>query len=587
MITTASTVYSQDIEKINIKDKIKGFFNGWKDADPFQMSGTIGLNARSYHAINSEDRQAPFTWHTNASVNISIYKLKIPISAMVSAQNQTISHPFHKELLKGFSDRRFVRVGASPYYKWAKLHLGHRSMNFSPFTVANTTFLGGGIELTPGKIRFATFYGGMAKTEPRDLALLGLNRQIFNRKGLGVKAGYGNSQNFIDFILFQAKDDPNIINPLNQDSVVVFQNDNAVLGINGQMTLFEKFNFKMELASSGFTKNAVDPEGEDSSPPIPKFLLDNRSSTVYRKAINAGLTYQAGIFSLGMGYKRIEPEYRSLGAYSFNSDFEDYTLNFGFGLFKKRLRVNTTGGIQRNNLFGEKAIQNNRTIGSLNINYSLNKVSVGFNYSNNTSQIDYVLNSELDSLNAVVITENMAVNASYTLLSQSKNRHTFSTNFSVQQVSDQVEEPTRSGASQMINGVLSYALIPQESSWKINFRLNYNRSELSQMLMNRYGVSLGLNKSIIPDIWSLAMTTNYFYSKGEAVDNQTLNIRLNSPIRISEKHRVDFGVLYLNRTKSGVVNNGNFQEFTGILTYVYSFNLSKKSDVEDAKIDKK
>jgi hypothetical protein len=571
LLLLGNNAFSQNIEEIGLKDDIKNFFKGFKEADPFKMSGSLGLSTRSYFALNTMDRQAPFTWNLNARLNMSVYKIRIPVSAVVSAQNATISHPFTQETVDGFANRRFNRIGASPYYKWAKLHLGHRNMNFSPFTLANHTFLGGGIELTPGKIRFAAFYGGMAKAEPRDLALLGLNREIFNRRGFGVKAGYGNTKNFIDLILFSAKDQENQFAPINLDSATVFRNDNAVLGINSQVTVFEKVQLKLEIASSGFTKNAVDPISDVIQTSIPDFLLTPRTSTTYRTAINAGVNFQLGIVNLGAGYKRVEPDYRSLGTYFFNDDLEDYTISMSMGLFKNKVRINGSGGLQRNNLFGEKATQYSRAIGTVNVGYSVNKLNLGFNYSNNSSAIDYVLNAELDSLNAIVVTNNIGLNAAYSIISENSNQHLFSLNFSVQGVTDEVEEVDRSAASQMLNAIFSYRYSPKESVWKYNARLSYNQNELSQVLINRYGGSLGLDRQLIPDKWSLALSTNYFYSQGETRNTQTLTIRLNSPFRINEHHRLDLGVNYLNRLDSRSTGIGDFQEYIGTINYVYTF----------------
>jgi hypothetical protein len=445
-------------------------------------------------------------------------------------------------------------------------------MNFSPFTVANHTFLGGGVELTPGKLRLASFYGSMPKTQPRDLSLLGLNQEVFNRKGFGVKAGYGTNQNFIDFILFKGKDDATRFDPINQDTAFIFPNENAVLGINGKVTLFDKLNLRMEITSSGFTKNTVDPAIQDGKSAIPDFLLSQRSSTVYRQAINAGLSFDQELFSVGMGYRRIEPDYQSLGAYFFNNDLEDYTLNLGFGLLHNQLHISGTGGLQRNNLFGDKATQLNRTIASVNINYTKKTFTAGLNFSNYSSAVDFVLNLEQDSLNAIIVTQNASLNANYLLLAASKDRHVFSFNVSVQQVTDEVDNPDLSAASQMINAVLGYNFTPAESAWKFNTRINYNRNELSRMRVGRIGFGLGLERRLIPDKWFIGLQSNYFYSNGETLDNQTLNLRLRSPFRIDAHHRIDFSLLYLNRfAVSGTPDRTGFREVTAILDYVYSF----------------
>lgn len=573
----------ENLEELNFKDEFKGFFKDFKDAKPFDISGSVGLHTRSYGAFNTENRQSPFTWTFNSNINISIYKIKFPFSFLVSSQNQTYSHPFTRETVDNFLDRRYTRIGVSPYYKWVKLHAGHRSMNFSPLTVANRTFLGGGIELTPGNLRFAAFYGGMAKTDPQDRALFGFNKEIFSQKGLGIKVGYGKDQNFIDLIFFRARDEISASTQINQDSAYVFPNENAVLGLNGQWEIFDKVQLKFELATSGFTQNALDPENEDPHFPFPSFVLNRKTSTDYRKAINSSIAYNGKNFSIGLGYKRIEPEFKSLGAYFFNDDLEDYTLNFSFGLLENRLRVSGTGGVQRNNLFNDKSSQLLRTIAGINIGYFHNAFSIIANYSNNTSDIDYVLNPELDSLTAIIITQNASLTFNYSLATKEKgNRHNYMLNLSMQQVTDKIENPTTNAGSQMINAVFNYNLSIKESGWRINSMANYTHSELNQLNINRFGLGMGLQKSIVEDIWALAINANYFLSKGKNIDNQTVNLRLSSPFRISKEHRIDIGILYMTRTKSGT-DGGNFHEISGTLGYTYNFSLKKDRKINKSK----
>lgn len=566
LLLFASTLFGQDVESLLKRDSTKGFFAGFKDAKPFDITGSLTLNLRAYQAAGTTQRQSPFTWFTGAQANISIYKINIPISTMVSAQSQTFSHPFHNDVLKG----RFARFGASPYYKWIKVHGGHRNMNFSPLTVANHTYFGGGVELTPGNFRFATFYGKMAKTEPRDLSLRAPNQEIFQRKGYGMKVGYGTEQAFIDLIAFKAKDDPASLAFFNADTATIFQNENLVIGLNGQATLFEKLTLNVEIASSAFTKNLADPLEGANEFPHPSFLLESHQSTVFRKAIDAGLKYQLGVMSLGIGYKRVDPEYRSLGAYFFNNDLEDVTLNFGLGLFNNTLNISGRGGIQKNNILSQKATQFTRTIASLNINYSLKALSLGLNYSNYSSDIQYVLNPDLDSLNAIVVTQQAGITASYALKDGRGNRHTITSAFSVQAVADDLQNLERSAESKMLTGNLIYVFTPTGTGWKLRGRVNYNKNELSNILINRYGAGLGAQKELVKEKLSLSLNTNYYLSKGDMIDNQTLNLRLSLPFSPSEKHQFDLGILYLNRLKS-TSTTGNFSETTGILNYTFSF----------------
>lgn len=558
----------QDMENVFNKERRQKFFEGFKEGDPFKITGNLGLNLRSYHATGIENRQAPFIWFLNGQANIRIYRLNIPITALATAQSLTYAHPFHRNAF----ENRFTRIGASPYYKWAKLHLGHRAMNFSPLTVANHTYLGAGVELTPGNMRYAAFYGRMARTEPQDLSLLQPNRVVFDRKGWGMKVGYGNVSNFVDLIVFKAKDAESTILPTNVDTARVFQNENMITALNGQCILLKKVKLGLELSSSAFSKNASDPILSEKSVLHPDFIIKNRSSTTFRYALNAIAQYQFDAFSLGLNYRRIEPDYRSLGAYFFNDDLDNLTANTGFGLFKNKVRVSGSAGIQRNNLRGSKATRFTRTIGSFDIQYNIDKFNFGFNYSNYTSTIDYVLNLDLDSLNAVIVTRQAALNGSYTVVSADQNRHNISALVSLEGVTDNVENVDISAASNMFNTSLNYIFSTKGDAWKISGRVNYNQNELSRILIRRYGFGGGLQREIVPKKWSLGFDINYFNSKGENIGNQTLNLRLNSPITISKHHRLDVSLLLLNRFKSNTSSNAaNFREATGMLNYLYSF----------------
>lgn len=566
LLTTV--VLGQNVEQFTQKEGLKNFFKDFKQGDPFKITGNLGLNTRSYFASGIENRQSPFIWFLNGQVNIKVYRLNIPFSALATAQNLTYAHPFHTNAYTS----RFTRIGASPYYKWAKLHLGHRAMNFSSLSVANHMFLGAGTELNPGKWRLGGFYGRMARTEPLDLSLLEPNRVVFDRTGWGAKVGYGTSTNFLDLIVFKAKDGTPSLLPTNLDSAKVFQNENMVTALNGQATVLKRLRLGLEISSSAFSKNAQDPVVSERHLIHPSFVMQQRTSTVYRYALNTTAQYQFEVFSLGLNYRRIEPEFRSLGAYFFNDDLENMTANTGFGLFKNKVRVNGSGGIQRNNLRGTRATRFNRTIGSLDINYAVKSFNIGLNHSNYTSKIDYVLNLDLDSLNAVVITRQTALNGSYTLTGKSKNRHTFSANIALEGVTDDVQEVDLSAASSMFTTGLNYTLSTAEDRWRINGRLNYNENELSNLRVQRYGAGGGVQREVIPKKWSVGFDLNYFNSIGENIDNQTINGRFNSPLTINKHHRLDVSLMYLYRFKTNAGSQSpNFRETTGMLNYIYSF----------------
>ena len=172
------------------------------------MGGSLALNMRSYDAFGGPLRQDPFFYSVAANLNTRIYQIDLPISIVLTAKNTTHSYPSISDLKESLKDKlnekkkSFARVGMSPYYKWTKLHLGHRAMFFSKYTMNNINFFGAGVELTPDKLRFGAMYGRLAKAEPIDLSLSSPNLPIYKRIGWGARLGYGDDLASADIEIF-------------------------------------------------------------------------------------------------------------------------------------------------------------------------------------------------------------------------------------------------------------------------------------------------------------------------------------------------------------------------------------------------
>lgn len=565
------------------KTYFKDVFKGFTDfGDPLVMSGGVGLNMRSYSAYNIVPRQDPFFYALNANLNVRIYKLNIPLSIMVTARNTDSSLPNIGELVDALKDdvrdnikgqkARFIRFGMSPTYKWMKLHLGHRSMNFSKFTLANLNFFGAGTELTPGNWRFSAMYGRLAKAEPLDISLVTPNVPIYERVGWGAKLGYGTEQQSIDFMIFEAHDDANSISIPSENPDQPTPQENLTLGINAQKLFFERFRLKVELGLSAFSQNALDAESDSN--PYPGFLFTERNTTEQNTALDAALDYEGEKFIAGVQVRRIDPNYKSLGAYFFNNDLLDLLGNVNFELLDQKLNVELSGGVQSNNLDLLKPTTTTRFIYSANLSYALEAFSASANYSNNTTDVGYVLNEELDSLNAVIITQDAGVNLTYSISDESKNQHVFTLGGNRQEVGDDIENPLESASSKMFVGHFMYSLMLGESKWKFSTRANYNQNELSQMTIKRYGGGFGVSKSFLKDKMNLGLDVNYFLNSNELSANSS---NLNSQFRFGYKIGKGLSAnLNLGLLQTSADNIDNYTELTGNLGLRYTFNVNPK-----------
>ena len=565
------------------KDYIKGMFSGFTDfGEPFDVSGGLGINMRSYSALGISPRQDPFFYSVNANANVRIYKLNAPFSIMISAKNKDAAYPNPAEFIKAFKNnvaaqkQRFVRFGTSPRYKWIKTHFGHRSMNFSQYSMSNLVFLGAGTELTPGKLRFSAMYGQLAKAVPVDLSLVQPNIPKFQRKGWGMKMGYGTPENFVEAIVFQAKDDPNSIFLSDTLPAQVSPQQNQVLGLVAQKMFFKKFKFKADIGASALSANSADAPATTQFPHL-GFLFQGRQTTSYKMAFESSLDYQAKLYTLGLKFKRVDPDYKTLGAYFFNSDIEDWTINLSTSMLQGQLTLNGSGGVQHNNLDGKKPNRLTRGIGSFDLAYNKGSLSLTANYGNNSSNVAYLLNPQDPILNVIIVTNDVGFSATYSMQDSSKNQHVFNLTGNTQLVTDDVEDPTTSSLSKMYVANLVYTLALAAGKWSLSAKANYNQNSLSSQLINRYGAGFGIAKSLFDGKITTGLDYNYFYTITKNVgnnNNATAALRLNW--NVSESNTIAMNWNYLQTQKTGGGVTDKFREVIGTLAYQYTFMRKPK-----------
>ena len=157
---------AQDIEQV-AKEK------------PFDYTGSVGGSFSTYSVDGIAPQSNPYFWNLYGNLTPIVYGFKLPFRFVVGRQERTFDKPF-------------IQMGISPTYKWITLHAGVRNMMFSKYTLANHSFAGAGIELTPGKWRFSAMYGRFRKAVEYDSTDVNSEYRVqYKRMGYGVKAGYG------------------------------------------------------------------------------------------------------------------------------------------------------------------------------------------------------------------------------------------------------------------------------------------------------------------------------------------------------------------------------------------------------------
>ena len=118
-------------------------------------------------------------------------------------------------------------------------------------------------------------------------------------------------------------------------------------------------------------------------------------------------------------YRRVDPEFTTLGSAFLNNDLEDISGGGSVSLFKSKVTFNSNAGIQRNNLDNQLSANNKRFIFNSSVNWLVSqKMQIAANYGNfNTSTRQAQLRTGVlvDSLEFFQVSRNGGMNMNFSL----------------------------------------------------------------------------------------------------------------------------------------------------------------------------
>jgi len=523
LITTANMLSAQNLDNVNSEK-------------PVSISGNLSVGGFSYFSNGIAPRQSPFGYSLSGRLNVNIYGVDLPFYASINDQKTSFSQPFK-------------RFGVSPKYKWIQLHAGWRTLNYSQFTLNNMNFLGGGIDLTPGKFRFSAMRGILKQSTL--LGDINFGDPQFERKATAVKIGVGDEMNFIDFIGFQAADDLSSLQLSDSLSSVVPAQENLVLGVRNHLTLIKnRLLFDMDASVSAFSYDI-----RSDSIPIPflensswmNSLFTPRLSSSANYAGESSLTYRIKMFSIAAKYRRVTPEFNSLGSEYILNDVEALTINPAFQLWKGKIMLSASAGRQRNNLDGMRANTNNRTIASVNLSVQPSaKYGVNMTYSNYSFQQQVVIDSIYsDSLVVNQLNHNFMLMPRYTHLGENYI-HTVFLTLNYQILDDQNTAASQSASNTMQLANLIYSLRHKKTGLSINGGFNYFNFNSGMVNVNRIGANLGGGIQALNNKLNLRANVSYNIQTQNDIQNQFIILNFNTSYRVFKKTSISF---------SGNVNN--------------------------------
>ena len=298
-------------------------------------------------------------------------------------------------------------------------------------------------------------------------------------------------------------------------------------------------------------------------------------------AYNAGINFIFTKASVGVRYEKVDPDYKTLGAYYFVNDMENITLNSSLNLFKGNVSIATSIGRQHDNLNQQKPKQSNQLVGSANVNAKVTpKLSLSGSYSNFTmftnkliNPFDRINNPQLyehpqDSINYRQVSQNTNANIAYAINEKQNITLSYSFNDVVNKQNDIVR---RGGISRFHNAGAAYMVQFPESKLSLSPSFNYSYSIVAREKTEVMGPSLTVGKTFFEDKLNTTLLGNYSISQSATSKGSTANAQLNVNFLPWKNHQFTLSALQSFRNAESDTQNTSAQSTNVSVGYTYHF----------------
>ncbi len=535
---------------------------------PISLSGGLALSNVFYNGNQASGRQN-WTYALNGTVNVNIYeKINIPLSMNLTNLGANLQYPSLPN-----------RLSIHPTYKWITAHIGDVSMSFSPYTLNGHQFTGAGVDLTPdGRFKISLMGGQLL----RKVEYNSENPYVmpnFKRLGAGAKVQYDTQNLSLGAIYFTAKDKEDEAMYISLDSLGISPKQNHAVSFSATMNFIDNLSLSIEYALSLLTRDVRSPH--DDSNFFDK-ISGNKISTSAYHAFNTRLSYQLTKNTISFGYERIDPEYATLGAYYFNNDYENITINYARPFLKgDKANIALSFGVQQDNLNKAKEETATRYVGSASLAYAPSeKLQLNFNYStfqsyrNVRSQFDYINElspyDNLDTLNYSQLSQNLDASLMYTFKNTEKQAQRMSLMASYQESADQQGGIALPGnVSRFLNIALGYGIqfIPQAVSVTSSLNSSYNYGAMIEAYT--FGPTVGVTAALLKSTLSTGLSTSYNVSINDGnTQAKVFSLRANAGYRLGKRHRFTANCIWQNRNLP--MSNSTYA-VTSTIAYAFSF----------------
>lgn len=292
----------------------------------------------------------PWSYYLQGGVDFTLLgQWQIPLRFSFTGQKLDFPTPLRRN-----------RFSLQPSYKNIRLFLGQSQLSFSPYTLNGHQFNGAGLQLQlREKYELQAMWGQL--TQAAEYDSLHPDRPFsYSRKGWGGRLARIKGPFQWGLIYFTAADDPKSLSHPKPNGDDYQPRENHVVGLQSKIRFRREFMLELDLGRSSIRENRIWNTLEGSSP-------TGRNLFDHYYALKSSLAWTQANGSWKLHYERIDPFYRTFGAYFFQNDLEHLSLNVQKSIWKGKLQIEVQSGFQRDNLDRRKSAMQRRLVNMINI----------------------------------------------------------------------------------------------------------------------------------------------------------------------------------------------------------------------------
>ena len=462
--------------------RVEDFKKNFSKEEWFKVNGNVSVTG-SYYGANTNYGITPWNYAIVGSVNFSLFNLiQIPFTLNITNSGINYTYPNLPN-----------RFAIHPSYKWATLHVGDISMSYSPYTLSGHQFTGIGVDLKPDNWEASVMFGRMQRAVEYDsLNTLTAVPAAYKRLGVGAKLKYNHAKFYLGGNVFLAKDDITSLK-WQPDSLGILPKQNIAGAVEAGLSIVKNLQLSVNYGFSILYNDIRN--------------IENDPANTYH-AVKADISYSIKSHKIGVGYERIDPQYQTLGAYYFNSDLENYTLQYAGTMWKDKMNLSARAGVERNNILNDKDNKEIRFVGSMQLDIKpIENLQLSASYSNFQthqrvkSQFDYINEFDAiensDTLNYQQVSHQADIAASYQVEQTKSYVHGIQLNSSYQLCADSYTYSDTTTANQMLNAMLMYQCQLVEKNCTLSLSLNYTNSNTNINSTHYFGPTINCSTSFI------------------------------------------------------------------------------------------